>query len=198
MASIVLPSTPGPRVAKPSLMSFGAVLTPFLGGPSQRINRLGTRWALQVTMAPMPADPQGRLWVNALARAFEAGAVMAVPQDIDVGSPGAPLVSAAVTSGTALPLKGMTAGYQLKEGQFLSIIHAGRRYLHMVSGAVTVAGGGTVSAPIWPMLRTSLSVNDVVEIAQPMIEGWIDGKFDWDILQAPMVQLPDFMIMEAA
>lgn len=198
MASILLPSSPGPRSAKPSLVSFGTLLVPFLGGPSQRINRLGTRWALMVSMAPMLTEPLGRQWVSALAQASENGAIMAVPQDIDVGSPGVPRVSAAVGSGMALPLKGMTAGYQLKEGQFLSIIHGGRRYLHMVTAALTIGAGGTGTAAIYPMLRTALSNNDVVEIAEPMIEGWIDGAFDWSILQSPMVQLPDFTITEAA
>lgn len=198
MASILLPTSPGPRAAKMNLMSFGTILTPFLGGPTQRINRLGTRWSMLVSMPPLMADPDGRVWANALAQAVEAGAVMPIVQDIDTGSPGAPVVSANVANGSVLPLSGMTPGYQLREGQFVSIIHGGRRYVYAIREAVTVGVGGTVSASIFPLLRTALSTGDVVEIATPMIEGWIDSAFGWDVLQTPMIQIPDFTIFEAA
>lgn len=123
---------------------------------------------------------------------------MPIPQDIDVGNPGSPLVSATVVSGMTLPLKGMAAGYPIKAGQFLSIIRSGRRYVHIFANDAVVGGGGTISAAIWPMLRVSLSANDVVEIAQPKIEGWLDGNFEWEVLTIPWVQLPDFTISEAA
>lgn len=197
MASVMLPSTPACRAAHPSQVSFGSTLTPFLGGPSQRINRLGTRWSWQFSMPPMQADV-ARVWIQALARAEENGAIMAVPQDIDVGDPGAPLVSAVVAGGLSLPLKGMTAGYPIRAGQYASIIHAGRRYLHLFTEDVTVGAGGTTTAAVWPMIRTSLAINDVVEIAAPKVEGWLDGKFEYDILTGPWAQLPDFAIVEAA
>lgn len=197
MTSVILPSTPSCRSAHPSQVSFGSTLTPFLGGPSQRINRLGTRWSWQFSMPPMRADV-ARVWIQALARAEELGAVMAIPQDIDVGDPGAPLVSAVVAGGLLLPMKGMTAGYPIRAGQYVSIIHGGRRYLHVFTEDMTVGVGGTVMAPIWPMLRTSLSVNDVAEIAAPKVEGWLDGRFEYDILTGPWAQLPDFIIAEAA
>jgi hypothetical protein len=198
MASILLPTTPGPRAAKMNLMSFGTVLTPFLGGPTQRINRLGTRWSMMVSMPPLKAEPDGRVWASALAQAVESGAVMPIVQDIDTGAPGAPVVSANVASGSILPLSGVTPGYQLRAGQFISIIHAGRRYVYTIREAVTVGVGGAVSASIFPLLRTALSTGDVVEVATPMIEGWIDSAFGWDVLQTPMIQIPDFTIVEAA
>ena len=197
MTSIVLPSSPAVRSARPMVQSFGSVLKPFLGGPAQRINRLGTRWAMQVSMPPMRAEV-ARAWVSALSRGSEAGVVMAIPQDIDVGNPGAPLVSATVASGMTLPLKGMPAGYQVKAGQFLSVIRSGRRYVHIFAADAIVGAGGTISAAIWPMLRVSLSANDIVEIAQPKIEGWLEGAPEWDVLTGPWVQLPEFTISEAA
>lgn len=198
MASILLPTSPGPRAAKMNLMSFGTILTPFLGGPTQRINRLGTRWSMLVSMPPLMADPDGRVWANALAQAVEAGATMPIVQDIDTGSPGTPVVSANVATGSVLPLSGMTPGYQLRAGQFVSIIHGGRRYVYAIREDVTVGAGGTISATIFPLLRTALSAGDIVEIATPMIEGWIDSAFGWDVLQTPMIQIPDFTIVEAA
>lgn len=103
--------------------------------------------------------------------------------DFDAGDPGAPLVSAAVNSGSAVMLKGMTAGYQVKEGQFLAFIHGGRRYLHIFAADGTVAPGGTITSPVWPMLRTALSLNDVVEIVEPKIEGIVNpgDEVSWQI-----------------
>ena len=179
------------------VQSFGSVLKPFLGGPSQRINRLGTRWSLQVSMPPMRAEA-ARIWVSALARGCEDGVILSIPQDIDVGNPGAPKVSVGVSAGMILPLKDMTVGYAVRAGQFLSIIRAGKRYVHIFTADGVVGAAGTINAAIWPMLRVSLLANDIVEIADPKIEGWLDGNFEWDVLTIPWVQLPDFTISEAA
>ncbi|PZU13821.1 MAG: hypothetical protein DI606_04445 [Sphingobium sp.] len=197
MSSIMLPNTPGVRNVRMMVLSFGSVLTPFLGGPSQRINRLGTRWAMRVSMPPMRAEA-ARPWIDALARGCEDGVIMRIPQDIDIGVPGAPLVSAAVTAGMILPIKGLAPGYAVKRSQRLSVIHNGRRYNHVFSADAVANGSGVLNAAIWPMIRTGLSVNDTIEIAAPMIEGWLDGNFEWDVLTMPWVQLPDFTISEAA
>ena len=184
MAVITLPDWAVPNSAEPFLRDFGAVLTPFLGGPEQRINRLGSRFGLRVTLPPMPTRDKALIVQSRLLRAREDRLLMEWPQpDFETGNPGAPLVSANVASGTALPLKGMTAAHQLKEGQFMSIIHAGRRYVHMISADATVTGGGTVSAAVWPMLRTALSNNDVVEIAAPKVEGLVSpgDELSWQI-----------------
>lgn len=184
MAVIVMPDWVVPNAAEPFLRDFGTVLTPFLGGSEQRINRLGTRFGLRVTLPSMPTRDKALIVQSRLLRAREDRLRMAIPQpDFDTGAPGAPLVASAVTSGTMLPLKGMTVGYTVKEGQFLSIIHSGRRYDHIFAADGTVAGGGTLSAAIWPLLRTPLSVNDVVEIAAPMIEGLVSPgeELSWQI-----------------
>src|SRR3546814_13699614 len=61
----------------------------------------------------------------------------------------------------------------IREGQFFSIVHGGRRSVHMFTASVVASGTGTVTASIFAPLRTSLSVNDVVEIAAPNIEGHV-------------------------
>ncbi|MEA3543236.1 MAG: hypothetical protein U9R77_14110 [Pseudomonadota bacterium] len=197
MNVLQLPVTPGVRSVRMLVLSYGSVLTPFLGGPSQRINRLGTRWAMRVSMPPMPAET-ARHWIEALSRGCEDGVSMPIPQDIAIGDPGAPLVSSAIASGMTLPIKGLTPSYAVKAGQFLSIVHGGRRYVHIFSADAAANGSGVLSAAIWPMIRTGLSVNDVIEIVQPRIEGWLDANFEWDVLTMPWVQLPDFTISEAA
>src|SRR3546814_1410678 len=69
MAVIVLPSDPAPNGATPMLRDFGGTLTPFLGGPEQRINRLGTRLGIRVSMPPMRNGDNGRIFVSRLLQA---------------------------------------------------------------------------------------------------------------------------------
>src|SRR3546814_9072759 len=72
-----------------------------------------------------------------------------------------------------MEIKSLTPSYAIREGQFFSIVHGGRRYVHMFTASVVASGTGTVTASIFPPLRTSLSVNDVVEIVAPKIEGHV-------------------------
>lgn len=184
MAVITLPDWAVPNGVEPYLRDFGTVLTPFLGGPEQRINRLGTRFGLRVTLPPMPTKDKALIVQSRLLRAREDRLSMEWPQpDVEIAGTGAPKLAAAVAAGTALPVKGMTPGHLLREGQFLSIIHLGRRYVHMIAADATVAGDGTATLSIFPMIRTSLAINDVVEIARPVIEGLVspDEELSWQI-----------------
>lgn len=196
---IVLPSCPVPNDYEPMLRHWGGVLTPFLGGPEQLVNRVGTRWGVRCVMPPMLSD-EGRLFISRLAQAKTDMLRMAWPLlDFDPGLPGAPKVASATSGGMALPLKGMTAGYQGREGQFFSIVHGGRRYVHMLTADFTASGGGTATAAIFPMLRVALSVDDVVEIAAPMIEGLVlpGDELSWRIGLSSHAEIA-FTVMEAA
>ncbi len=200
MTIIALPLTPAPNGATPLLRDFGGVLTPFLGGPEQRINRVGTRFGIRVTMPPMESDEAGRRFVSKLLQARQGRALMKWPQlAFDPGATGNPLINAAVTGGSAIPIKGLPAGYAAKDGQFFSIIRAGRRYVHMFTGDGAANGSGGLAAQIFPMLRTSLLVNDVIELAQPMIEGHVlpGEELAWEMSLERNIGL-SFSIMEAA
>ena len=184
MAVITLPDSVVPNEATVSLRDFGGVLTPFLGGPEQRINRLGTRFAVSVTLPPKRTRDEALVIQSRLLRAREDRLLMEFPQpDFDTGDPGSPIVSTAVASGSSLPISGVTPGYQIKEGQFASIIHAGRRYLHIFAADYTFGSGGAATLIIWPMLRTPLSAGDVVEIAVPKIEGLVSpgDELSWQL-----------------
>lgn len=197
---IYLPDWAVQNDAQPYLRDFGSVLTPFLGGPEQRINRLGTRFGLQVTLPPAPSGNEALTIQSRLLQGRADRLVMEWPQPgFDVGDPGAPLMAAAVAAGTALPIKGMTPGHLLREGQFLSIIHLGRRYVHMIAANATVAGDGTATLSIFPMIRTSLAINDVVEIARPMIEGLVSpgDELSWRISVSKLSSFT-FTVAEAA
>lgn len=184
MAVIELPSWAVPNSFEPFLRDFGSVLTPYLGGPEQRINRLGTRFGARVTLPPMKTRDEALIVQSRLMRARDDRLRLEWQQgDFDAGNPGAARVSGAIVAGSAVPFKGMTPGYVAKEGQFFSLVHGGRRYLHIFADERAAGGDGALGSLIWPMLRTSLSNNDVVEIAPPMIEGIVSkgDELSWQI-----------------
>ncbi len=200
MAVISLPDAAVPNSVTPYLRDFGGILTPFLGGPEQRINRPGARFGLRVTLPPKPTKDEAMVIHSRLLRAREDRLLMEWPQpDFDTGNPGAPKLAAAVASGTVIPLSGLTAGYPIKEGQFASIIHAGRRYLHMFAADAVASAGGAVTVSMWPMIRTPLSAGDVVEIARPMIEGLVNpgDELSWQIAVQRVADF-NFTVAEAA
>jgi hypothetical protein len=196
---IFLPTCPMPTDYQVLLRDFGTILTPFLGGPEQRVNRLGTRFGLRLTMPALEAD-EGMPYLSALLRGRQSSVILPWPLlDFDPGTPGAPLISAGVTAGTTMPFKGLTPGYTVKDGQFFSVIHAGRRYVYMFAATMTADGAGNLDAFTFPLLRTPLWVNDVVEIAQPYIEGLVSpgDELSWQIGLDNARELA-FSIMEAA
>lgn len=181
--AIALPTCPLPNVMTPMLRDFGGMLTPFKGGPEQRINRIGTRFAVRYQMPEMDGA-DARAFVSRLLRASQSSALMPWPiTDFDPGIPGTPAISFPVSGGSAISLKDAVAGYLFREGQFFSVIHGGRRYVHMCTGDVTANGLGQAVLSIFPPLRTALSTNDALEFAQPMIEGAVSpgDNISWEV-----------------
>lgn len=196
--AILLPSLPGIRTAEPRLLDFGGVQQGAMGGAAQRLNRLGNRFSLSVELPPALSATEGRIYVARLLRALTEGAIYPFPQHgLDIGTPGAPLVNGAGQSGSTLTLDGFTPGYVVREGQFFSIIHAGRRYLHQAAAEATADGAGNIVLPITPMLRISPANNAVCEFAVPYIEGFVSGdSASWRLMLEPF-HLISFSITEA-
>ncbi|CAM3282655.1 MULTISPECIES: hypothetical protein [Sphingomonas] len=188
--SIALPLSPSPSSSTPSYLDYGGTLRPIFGGAMQKLTRLGDRFAIEVTLPPLPYAETGMLWIARLIRAQRDGAIFPWPQpDFDTGAPGSPVVNGSGQSGSAINLRGLANGYTVKEGQFFSIIHGGRRYLEQAAATATVANG-QLSLPITPMLRISPQNGAVVEIAKPMIEGLLDGDArSWSVDLARTVGL---------
>lgn len=178
--AIALPTNPAPREASPRLITARNELRSAFGGSTQRINRLGSRWAIDITMPPMEYAT-AMAWAALLEEADTA--VMRIYQPgFDTGSPGTPRVKGAGQTGNVLVVDGLTNGYVLKAGQFLSVIISGQRFAYQVRADVTVASG-EAAIPIRPLIRKSPADNAVVEIADPMIEGFVtvpDGAFAID------------------
>jgi hypothetical protein len=186
--SIALPTSPGVQVAKPRLLDFGAWQQPPMGGPAQRLGRLGNRYEIDITFPSMRSDVEGMVMVSRLQQALTQGAIVPFPQDFNPGSPGNFVVAGAGQQGSVLNVHGGTANYAFHEGQFFSIIFGGRRYLHCVAAATTAGNDSTALATlsIVPMLRISPNDGAVCEFGQPMIEGYFPkNQIEWAIQTAP-------------
>ncbi|MDO7843458.1 hypothetical protein [Sphingomonas immobilis] len=184
---ILLPDTPGLKTDRPAMMDFGGTLTPPLGGPVQRLLRLGTRHSLTFVMPQMETEPHGRIWSAKLRMAKLYGVLLPFGQDgFNIGAPGAPVVDGAGQSGSTILLKGFTPNYTVMFGQAFSLVHNGKRYLHFAAAQGQVGGDGKVTLDIFPMLRVLPANNAVCEFGKPMIEGSLSGnEVAWDRLTMP-------------
>lgn len=171
---IVVPATPGPVATDWRQVDYGGNLTPPLGGPVQRVNRLGNRLAVTVTLPPM-TPAQAGAWVMALNRAVREGARWAIRQvEQTIGPIGTPVVDGAGQAGATLVIRSAQPGGTLFESQFLTIVTAAARYTHMASAAI-VGTDGKVSLSIVPPLRAEPANGDQVLIAGPTIDGLLEG-----------------------
>lgn len=170
--AIELPTMPAPVSVQPFKIDAGGVLTPSLGGPLLPFGRLGTRLGLRVTMPPIRGGVARQFEVRLLLGQKERVLFEWPLLDLDPGSPSNPQINA-TSSGTAISVKGLGAGYQVIEGQPLSVVHDGRRYMHLSTGPVTADGAGVAAVGIFPPSRVTYAVDDTVEIEVPLIEGLI-------------------------
>lgn len=178
MAIITLP-TSGFVEAKPTFMDYSTQLEPQLGGEFQQIVRPGSRFALEISLPRKRFAELGAKgamqWISRLNQAKHGEALYPWPQPgLTVPAMATPRVNGANQLGSVLIIDGATAGAAYREGQFISIIHNGNRYLHMITADGTLAGGAG-SLPIFPMLRASPADNALVEFNPPMIQGRIVG-----------------------
>jgi hypothetical protein len=187
--AVTLPASPAPASATATLLDFGAILEPGLGGSSQYVGRLGDRYEVSVQMPPMEAEV-ARVFISRLAQAKKSSLLMPFPQPgVVVGAVGAPRVNGAGQAGSVLAIDGLPAAKAVKEGWFLSLIVAGRRYVHQIAADAVASGGGAVTLTLVSMLRVSPPDNAVVELI-PMIEGFVQGDgLPWTIDVAAHVGL---------
>lgn len=156
---------------------FGGPLTPPLGGPVQQINRLGTRFRITFVLPPLRTFDVGRRLMPLIMAAKEQGARVAVPLASPLRSaPGMPLVNGAIAgAGSSITIRAFSPNFVVRQGDWLSVRHGGRRYLYLAT-AQSVAGlTGLVTVPVFPSLRTSLADGDIIDYSSPKIEGLLDG-----------------------
>jgi len=170
-------------IAEPELIDYGATLTPFLGGPSQRLDRIGTRHAITVQMPTMPVEREGRQWIVRLIRAKQEGGFVKFPQvDFEVRGPGSPTVAAAIEGGRVLPIEGGRPGYEIREGQALTVTSNGRQFFYLASAQTILNASGAGSVELDVPLREETTVSDPVNLARPVIAGRImEDGWKWSI-----------------
>lgn len=195
---IELPGGVNPASFTMRLVDFGGVQSPSLGGKDLRVNRLGNRFACDVTLPPLP-NATGLIVVSRLIRAKSEGLRIAIPQtNGNQGSPGTPLLNGAVTGGTSLVVDGLTAGYAGKEGYWLSIVKSGQHYVHSVAADFTANGSGQATITIAPAVRVSFPDNAAIYLLDPRIEGNVTGdELSWEYSAARNLSI-SFSIREAA
>lgn len=179
MAVLTLPTIPAPANMSVGIISAKNELNPAFGGAEQELLRKGTRFALTFMMPPMRYvtsmdwDDLMAEGDTVLMRVFQPG--------FDVGTPGTPRVNGAGQAGSSIVLDGLTAGYVVRKGQFLSIVSSGQRFLYRAKANATANGSGQATVLLRTMLRRPPADNDVVEIAQPMIEGFVRDLGEWAV-----------------
>lgn len=194
-----LPTTPQPADVTASLLDYGMVLRPASGAPALRVNRGGSRYSVQVTMPAMKADI-ARQFLSRLQSAKREGLRIPYPLlGVSQGSPGSPVVNGTDSAGTTLKLRGLTVGYTVKEGYWLSVTNAsGVSFLHNVRATVVVAAGGTVNLTVEPPLRSVFLDGAVVRLAAPVVEGIVTSDVSWSLPSDGIVSGLAFTIEEAA
>lgn len=175
MSALVLPASP-PASQTVRLITAKNLLVPAFGGAEQELLRKGSRYEAVYDHGEMD-------YVEALdwSDVMIDGAVVVAPifqPGLDTGAPGAAVVNGAGQGGKALMLRTVTPGYVFRKGQFLSVISAGQRYLYRASARVTATAGGLLTIPLQTLLRRPPSDGDLVEIVQPMIEGYVRDASD--------------------
>ncbi|MGV3579993.1 hypothetical protein [Brevundimonas sp.] len=177
--AILLPSEPAAAMMSIGMVRSANDLSPAFSGADQQLRRKGSRYALTFTM-PSMEYVEAMPWMADLGAEGQTVVMDVVQPGLDTGAPGAPLVKGAGQAGAALIIDGLTNGYIIRKGQFFSVVSAGQRYLYQAAASVTVAGGQAM-VQLQTMLRRPPNDNDVVEIAQPRIEGFVRDYSDPEV-----------------
>lgn len=175
--AIILPQPRLPQTATPRFLDFGADMVPPMGGPAQRLNRTGSRFALIITYPRLKPEPDGRILMSALRQAKLERALFPFPEPgLPTTDYGAPVVNGGGQLGQSLQIRGLKPNITIVDGKFFSIIYAGQRYLHHATADTAVQADGTALLAIFPMLRISPNDGATIELAKPMIEGTLSGS----------------------
>lgn len=194
--TVVLPETPGPVEMTVRQIDFGGALTPGLGGPVQRVNRNGNRFAVTVKLPPMSPD-NARAWLAALNLGVQQGVRWRLRQTgFDPGAPGTVRVNGGSQAGSSLVVDGATPNYPFRAGQMFSIVTGGVHHLHMIAAGASANNSGAATLSIVPALRREPADNDLLAVGQPMVEGLLASEgVEWTIDRARLIGL-EFTIVE--
>lgn len=173
--SLMLPALPRTTQYTVRKQSFGRDHTPVLGGPVLRLAGLGTRWAFDVSIPALAAAACGASLTMDLERGETETVVMVIPEPgTERASFGSSVrVNGAGQLGMTLNVDGLPANKAVPKGKWLSLLIGGQRFAYRTTAAVVANASGSVALPIFPMLRRQPVNDDVVELAEPKIEGFV-------------------------
>lgn len=161
------------------------------------IPRKGSKYIARFSYGPFNDPDQASIIDARITQAKLSGGMrVKLPLLRPQGSPGAPLVDGAVLTGRTLPLKGLTPGYLVKEGYWLSIEVGGRSFLHKAASTARASDVGELDVVLSEMLRINLAGDEAVNLASPAVEGLIEGDsvtLSYDVNRAPVFE---FAIVE--
>lgn len=175
--AITLPTTGDVVAMTPRLISRRRDLEPTFNGPTSRIRRIGSRWAIDFELGPLEYE-DAMQWVAALTSAEAETVIFPVPQlSFDTGAPGSPLVNGGSQLGSSLALDAVTPVHVLRAGQWFNLTVSSQLYLYQVATETIATTGGVMAAlPINPMIRRSPADNSAADFSTPKIEGFLSGR----------------------
>jgi hypothetical protein len=134
-------------------------------------------WRLELSFPPQNSLTNVRAIRTVMAQAKQDTVAIPVRQPgFTVGSPGTVTVGTGHVAGTkTLQLAGIAGGYAFVAGQFISILTGGRYYLYTLA-ADSAAGSATRTVTLTSTTRAAHASGNTVDVAAPMIEGWVDLK----------------------
>lgn len=169
MAHLLLPQLPKATRLNVRVIEFGNDLTSILGGPSQRLMRMGSRHAVDVALPPLDLAC-ARTWLAARNKAQAEGMTLRLimPQLGDgTALAGRTAVSGGGTSLTVNSAAGITPGL------YFSFIVGDHAYFHQVTDVV----GATLS--VAPLLRAD-PAGQQLKFDEPRLQGFADAVA-WDL-----------------
>jgi hypothetical protein len=144
------------------------------------IPRKGGRYTVAFTFGPYTPE-NGRVMVSRLIAGKQGGVRVKLPLLHSQGTPGTPLLNGAVTTGRTIAIDGLTPGYVIQEGFWLSLVKSGQHFLHSVGVGATANGSGQATIQLNELLRDSFADNTVVNLAEPQVEGLLPGDWSWSV-----------------
>jgi hypothetical protein len=159
----------------------GGAVDGALGGPSDFIDRPGYRYSMQFTLPPLPSAKEARIFQSMLEQGARDDVSYPWPLDFKSVAAGSPKVNGASPAGTVIPIYGLPANYQFKQGQPVAVISEGIRFIHKATATISANGSGQVTLPVFPYTRKAFLNNDVIEVERPRI----GGILNWQGAQQP-------------
>jgi hypothetical protein len=197
--SVAIPPVRIKTIGVPRPVLFSGNQESPLGGEDLPIPRMGDRFAIDVTTGQLLRDDDARNLIASLIEATTSGAIMPlILPGSDQRRWSTPVVDGTDQAGSILKVRGFGTNTGLLRGEFFSIVHAGRRYVHMITANMTVPADGRISVPIWPMLRFLTVDGEQCEFTEPMIEGRLVGFDQGAVLSGIRIQPLQFSIVERA